>query len=75
MNCKAYQAIGAALSQNPFAQQVPCHRVVRSNGEVGGFMGSKTKEQSKKIKMLVAEGVEIQGDKVVNFTKVLHKFD
>src|SRR3989338_7209957 len=33
------RAVGQALRCNPFAPIVPCHRVVKSNGALGGFMG------------------------------------
>ena len=57
MNCKAYRAVGSVLNKNPFiGGKVPCHRVVRSNCEVGGFV----KDTSKKIEMLKGEGVEIE---------------
>ncbi len=36
---KAYQAVGTALAKNPLPILIPCHRVLKSNGEVGGFMG------------------------------------
>ena len=40
----AVRAVGNALNKNPFAPQVPCHRVVRSDGSVGGFAsGSRRK--------------------------------
>ena len=32
-----YRAIGQALHKNPFAPRVPCHRVVRADGSLGGF--------------------------------------
>lgn len=35
----AARAVGAALSKNPFAPIVPCHRVVRSDGKLGGYSG------------------------------------
>ena len=69
LKSKAYRAVGNAMNRNPHAPQVPCHRVVRSNGEVGGF-ASGTKN---KISMLKKEGVEIRGEKV-NLEKYLHKF-
>jgi methylated-DNA-[protein]-cysteine S-methyltransferase len=50
----AAQAMGQALGRNPFAIVVPCHRVVASDGKVGGFSangGVTTKRQ-----MLVIEG-------------------
>lgn len=34
---QAARAVGNALNKNPFAPAVPCHRVVRSDGSVGGF--------------------------------------
>lgn len=34
---KACRAIGTALSKNPFTFFLPCHRVIRSNGALGGF--------------------------------------
>jgi methylated-DNA-[protein]-cysteine S-methyltransferase len=60
INSKAYRAVGNAMNKNPYAPRVPCHRVVKSNGEVGGF-ASGTK---KKIKMLRKEGIEIKNNKI-----------
>jgi methylated-DNA-[protein]-cysteine S-methyltransferase len=34
------RAVGNALRNNPFAPQVPCHRVLASDGTIGGFKGS-----------------------------------
>jgi len=31
------RAIGQALKRNPFLIVVPCHRIIKSNGEIGGF--------------------------------------
>ena len=47
----AYRAVGNALNKNPF-KSVPCHRVIRSNGKIGGF-AKGTKE---KIRILREEG-------------------
>jgi methylated-DNA-[protein]-cysteine S-methyltransferase len=50
------RAVGNALNKSPGMPLVPCHRVVKSNGEVGGFaQGTK-----KKIEMLKKEGIEIK---------------
>ncbi len=38
-NISACRAVGQALSRNPFPILVPCHRVIKSNGELGGFSG------------------------------------
>ena len=43
---KAARAVGSALGKNPFAPLVPCHRVIKSDGNIGGFSapgGLKTK--------------------------------
>ncbi|MEK6856540.1 MAG: MGMT family protein, partial [Nanoarchaeota archaeon] len=36
LNTKAYRAVGQALKRNPYAPNVPCHRVVSSSGKIGG---------------------------------------
>ena len=33
----AVRAVGNALNKNPFAPRVPCHRVIKSDGSLGGF--------------------------------------
>ncbi len=34
---KAARAVAMALKKNPFAPYVPCHRVIRSDGSIGGY--------------------------------------
>jgi methylated-DNA-[protein]-cysteine S-methyltransferase len=57
------QAVGTALSKNPFAPAVPCHRVIKTGGPptIGGFcghaQGSGHAEISRKRDLLAAEGV------------------
>jgi methylated-DNA-[protein]-cysteine S-methyltransferase len=60
LGTQAYRAVGNAMNRNPYAPQVPCHRVVGSNGQLTGYAGGL----SKKEKMLVEEGVVIRGGKV-----------
>jgi len=60
LKCKAYRAVGNAMNKNPYAPSVPCHRVIKFNGEIGGF-ASGTK---KKIEMLRKEGIEIKDNKI-----------
>lgn len=38
---KAARAVGQALRTNPFPILIPCHRVIKSNGLLGGFMGEE----------------------------------
>ena len=40
------RAIGNALHRNPFAPTVPCHRVVRSDGSLGGFATGPAKKRA-----------------------------
>lgn len=43
---RAVRAVGNALNRNPFAPDVPCHRVVRSDGSIGGFaLGAARKKR------------------------------
>ena len=64
LNTKAYRAVGNALNKNPRPgtrkNQVPCHRVVKSSGEVGGFATGK----ENKIKLLKKEGIKIEKEKI-----------
>lgn len=54
------RAIGQIMKRNPY-KSVPCHRVVMSNGQIGGFRGKHYKE---KIKLLRKEGIAIEKGKV-----------
>lgn len=75
LESKAYRAVGNACRRNPYAPTVPCHRVVKSDGTVGGFGGKTTgKTVAKKIQMLRSEGVEVQDGKIMDFQKILFKF-
>ena len=66
---KAYRAVGNTLNKNR-NKYVPCHRVIKSNGFVGGFaLGTK-----KKIQILKKEGIKIKNNKVIDFEKVLYRF-
>ncbi len=65
-NKKSYRAVGNAMNKNKNSflssskEKVPCHRVVRSDGKIGGFyFGTK-----KKIELLKKEGVEIIDGKI-----------
>ncbi|KAF3899220.1 putative Methylated-DNA--protein-cysteine methyltransferase [Trichophyton interdigitale] len=54
------RAIGNAMKTNPFAPEVPCHRVLASNRTIGGYKGSWGNGGSyavEKTKLLRGEGV------------------
>lgn len=76
LDTKAYQAVGQALRRNEKPIIIPCHRVVASNGEIGGFAG-KTDPNSlsvkRKIRLLRNEGIEIKKNKI-DLEKYLYRF-
>jgi len=65
LNTKAYRAVGSALNKNPYAPIVPCHRVINSDGKIGGFVDGT----NKKIKMLEKESIKVKNNRIVNFDK------
>ena len=52
---KSYRAVANAVGKNPFPPNIPCHRVVRSDGGIGGYSGKGGIDQ--KIKLLRSEKV------------------
>lgn len=60
IGCRSAQAIGQALKRNPFAPFVPCHRVIASDGTLGGFHGQREGEMiDRKRQLLREEGIQI----------------
>jgi methylated-DNA-[protein]-cysteine S-methyltransferase len=75
LRTRAYRAVGNACRKNPYAPRVPCHRVVRSDGTIGGFGGkTKGKNIERKIQLLRKENVEVVNGRVVSFEKKLFRF-
>jgi nicotinate-nucleotide adenylyltransferase len=68
--CSGYRAVGNALNKNCFST-VPCHRVVKSDGTIGGF----SRGSSKKAELLRREGLTIEGNRIVDFEqrRISHK--
>ena len=55
VSCRGYRAIGKILSCNPFPILIPCHRIIREDGSLGGYsQGLKVKEE-----LLRMEGVAL----------------
>lgn len=64
------RAIGRIMNKNPYPVIVPCHRVVKSDGKVGGYAwGEKVK-----AKMLSIEGIKIKNGKILDAEKTIHRF-
>jgi methylated-DNA-[protein]-cysteine S-methyltransferase len=53
----AARAVGQAVGANPLPIVVPCHRVVRSDGKLGGYSGGLRR----KIALLAVESVDVDG--------------
>ena len=64
-NSRAARGIGKVLNQNPRPIIVPCHRVVCSDGHVGGYMYGK----NQKVSLLLKEGIPIDDDRIKDFEK------
>src|SRR3989304_5764048 len=64
------RAIGQIMKKNPFPVIIPCHRVVKSDGKIGGYAyGVKVKTN-----MLKKEGIKIQDGKILEWNKKFYKF-
>lgn len=67
LGTQAFRAVGQAMHRNPNAPKTPCHRVINSNGDVGGYVyGTK-----RKIALLSSEGILIDGTKVRELPRYL----
>ncbi len=42
---KAVRAVGQVLKKNPFPLLIPCHRVIKNNGSIGGYSLGKNLKQ------------------------------
>ena len=51
------RAVANACAKNPYAPNIPCHRVIRSDGGLGGYSGRGGVDQ--KLKLLRLEKVDI----------------
>ena len=65
-NPRAARAVGRALGANPFAPDIPCHRVIGANGALGGYGGNLHVKRS----LLRAEGLDVGMTRVRRFDDV-----
>lgn len=69
LKSKGYRAVGNAMNKNPHDTEIyPCHRVISSSGEIGGYAhGTEAK-----IKRLKSEGIIIENNRI-DLKKYSHK--
>ena len=70
LDSKAYRAVGRAMAKNRNLVVVPCHRVVCSDGKVGGYANGV----DQKIELLEREGVAVIGERVIDLESVMYRF-
>jgi len=64
------RVIGQIMKKNPFPVIIPCHRVVRSDGKIGGYAFGMDIKKS----MLSKEGICIKKNKIENFENLFFRF-
>ncbi|MEK6932666.1 MAG: MGMT family protein [Nanoarchaeota archaeon] len=73
LNSKAYRAVGNALRNNKYPNIIPCFRVIKNDGSIGGYCGKNPKNIKKKIFKLKLEGIIFNKGKI-DMDKYLYKF-
>ncbi|MHB8567655.1 MAG: MGMT family protein [Nitrososphaerales archaeon] len=72
LSCKgSSRAIGQILKRNPTPIVVPCHRVIKSDGSIGGYGGASG--SNKKATLLRSEGVNVRAGVVQDLRSILFK--
>ena len=46
---KAFRAVANAVAKNPYSPKIPCHRVIRSDGSLGGYSGKGGVQQKRRL--------------------------
>jgi len=76
IDCRSSQAIGQALKHNPWAPEVPCHRIIKSDFTIGGFHGQTEGEFiNKKTQLLKDEEVILNDSGTLNDLTKVFKFN
>lgn len=73
ISCGSPRAVGQALKVNPYAPQVPCHRVIAANLTLGGFQGEREGAAiERKRRLLAREGVLFKDGRLVEPRRVFN---
>ena len=49
---KAFRAVANAVGKNPYPPLIPCHRVIRSDGSLGGYSGKGGIKEKRRLLLL-----------------------
>lgn len=64
------RAVGKIMNKNPYPVIIPCHRVVKSDGKIGGYAyGEQIKSN-----MLSKEGIKIKDGKILDWEDSVFRF-
>ena len=64
------RAVGKIMNKNPYPVIIPCHRVVKSDGKIGGYAyGEEIKSD-----MLTKEGIRIKNGKILDLENTIYRF-
>ena len=64
------RAVGKIMNKNPYPVIIPCHRVVKADGKVGGYAYG----EEIKTSMLKKEGIKIKDCKIMNWENTIYRF-
>lgn len=67
---KAVRSVGRACAQNSYLISIPCHRVIRSSGEIGNYQ----KGRAAKVKILKSEGIKIKSGRFIAEPNQIYHF-
>jgi len=70
LGSKAWRAVGSAMAKNQHLIVVPCHRVVRSNGEVGDYASGA----EAKVALLLNEGIPVVDGRITDLENFFYRF-
>ena len=64
------RAVGKIMNKNPYPVIIPCHRVIKSDGKIGGYAyGEEIKSD-----MLTREGIIIKNGKILDLENKIYRF-
>jgi methylated-DNA-[protein]-cysteine S-methyltransferase len=64
------RAVGKIMNKNPYPVIIPCHRVVKSDGKIGGYAYGDVIKSN----MLIREGITIKNGKILDLENVIYRF-